>query len=52
MTSRNDSETVLTWHDIKEKANTLWKDICDRNPKYSDRGFTANMVHLLYVINS
>ncbi|CAG9531159.1 unnamed protein product [Cercopithifilaria johnstoni] len=43
VTSRSDSETALTWHDIKEKANILWKDICDRNPKYSDRGFTANM---------
>ncbi|OZC12223.1 CENP-B DNA-binding domain protein, partial [Onchocerca flexuosa] len=43
VTSKSDSETALTWHDIKEKANALWKDICDRNPEYNDRGFTANM---------
>uniref|UniRef100_A0A915PUM7 HTH CENPB-type domain-containing protein n=1 Tax=Setaria digitata TaxID=48799 RepID=A0A915PUM7_9BILA len=41
--SRSEGETALTWHDIKEKANALWKDICDRNPEYNDRGFTANM---------
>ncbi|MCP9262400.1 hypothetical protein DINM_005792 [Dirofilaria immitis] len=44
VTSKSDNETALTWHDIKEKANALWKDICDRNPEYNDRGFTANMV--------
>ncbi|KAM3717822.1 Pogo transposable element with KRAB domain [Dirofilaria immitis] len=43
VTSKSDNETALTWHDIKEKANALWKDICDRNPEYNDRGFTANM---------
>uniref|UniRef100_A0A1I7VRT4 HTH CENPB-type domain-containing protein n=2 Tax=Loa loa TaxID=7209 RepID=A0A1I7VRT4_LOALO len=43
VTSRSDNETALTWHDIKDKANALWKDICDRNPEYNDRGFIANM---------
>ncbi|VDN07209.1 unnamed protein product [Thelazia callipaeda] len=41
--SKNDSNTSLTWHDIKEKANSLWKEICDQNPGCTDRGFTANM---------
>nr|CRZ23539.1 Bm6553 [Brugia malayi] len=43
VTARSDNGVALTWHDIKEKANALWKDICDRNPEYNDRGFTANM---------
>ncbi|VDK28395.1 unnamed protein product [Gongylonema pulchrum] len=43
VSSRSDKEPALTWHDIKEKANDLWNEICERNPEYSDRGFIANM---------
>lgn len=44
--SRSEDEPSLTWQAIKEKANDIWNELCEREPSYKEREFTVNMVSL------
>ncbi|VDM47010.1 unnamed protein product [Toxocara canis] len=37
------AESPLTWHAIKEKANDIWNEICERDAEFKEKDFTANM---------
>lgn len=37
------THSTLTWHAIKEKANDIWNEICERDSDFKEKDFTANM---------
>lgn len=37
------AQSPLTWHAIKEKANDIWNEICERDTDFKEKDFTANM---------
>uniref|UniRef100_A0A915AFM5 HTH CENPB-type domain-containing protein n=3 Tax=Parascaris TaxID=6254 RepID=A0A915AFM5_PARUN len=37
------THSALTWHAIKEKANDIWNEICERDSDFKEKDFTANM---------
>lgn len=41
--STADAESPLTWHAIKEKANDIWNEICERDAEFKEKDFVANM---------
>ncbi|MFH4976146.1 hypothetical protein AB6A40_002855 [Gnathostoma spinigerum] len=37
------AESPLTWQAIKEKANNIWMEICEKDPDFKEKDFAANM---------